>query len=508
MAASNRRYFLIPVLCLLCLFLCYAVLMLRPRFIYQQGVRELKSDKYDPAVMLFERAEAAIPKFLSDSWVTAADRFHLYTHYGRALYHEGVQAWKDKGISHDTFDRFVRANQSLTKAEVIDAGYYVTAYWRARTEHTLEVLHPRLFPKTPNPYDADSHYRTAAALRPAGIAVHQAWARYLHATRRPGRIPDLVRHLMTIYPPFYPSLKKEPYFATDLLPVAAEGLKTAVQEGVRPREALRYLSRLSQDQDDPAGAIAYFESFLAHDPEANGVGDVIHLGTLYLADGRYEDAQSRFFQSMADADDPDAVLARIYRIYKTRDLLFRFLRFANDLGLSTVKVSSLDLVRAQCYLDLDQVFLARQTLERIISDNPTGPACYLRAQIAAREKDWEAMETYSQMATRTDPYHAGYHYYFARALFARKKYEDAEFALNRAIRHAGREQAGYFDLRARARQHQKKFLAAAEDWDRAAALNPGHQAYADRAAEAREKSRTDPESESNSRQIGVRPALL
>jgi tetratricopeptide (TPR) repeat protein len=246
---------------------------------------------------------------------------------------------------------------------------------------------------------------------------------------------------------------------------------------------------------DPAGEIAYFETLLAHDPKANTANDFIHLGSLYLASGRHEDSHAAFLKSLAEGNDPDAVLSRIFRIFKNEDQVIRFLAFTNLLEQSVVKVATLDLVRAQCFMDLGQVFLAKQTVESIIADNPTGPACYLRAQIAAREKDWEAMEIFSQQATRIDPYSPGYHYYFASALYARKKYEDAEFALNRAIRHATREQPGYFHLRACARWHQKKFQAAAQDWERAAALKPDHPEYAVRAAEAREKSRTDPESE-------------
>lgn len=497
MAANNRRIFLIPVLCLVIVFFSACVLVFRPRFIHQQGVRELRSGNYDQAVVYLEKAEAAIPGFLNNSPITAADRFHLYTDYGRALYHIGVQAWTESGISQTTYELFVKANDCLKKAHAIDSGYYVTAFWRARTEHVLEVLYPWLYPQTPNPYHANGHYRNAAALRPAGITVHQAWARYLHVKQQTDRIPDLVRHIMAIYPPFYSSLKKEPYFTPSLLSVAAQGLEHAVQAGVRPREALRNLSRLSEDQDDPAGAIAYFETYLKQDPDANTVNDYIGIGTLYLTDGRYEDSHDAFLQSLAAADKPDAVLSRIYRIFKSQNQGIRFLAFADVLDAGTLKVASLDLVKAQCYLDLDQVFLAKQTLTQIIADNPSGPACYLRAQIAAREKDWEAMETYSQQATRIDPYHSTYHYYFGRALYHRKKYEDAEFALTRALRHADREPAGYFHLRAWTRWHQKKYLAAARDWDRAAALKPDHPEYADRAARAREQSRIDPESEYN-----------
>ncbi|MEX1300292.1 MAG: tetratricopeptide repeat protein [Desulfotignum sp.] len=492
MAVNKRRIFLIPVLCVLVLCLAVGVLVIRPRFLYQQGVRELNSDNAAVAVGFFEQAEAAIPDFLSRSWVTAADRFHLYSDFGWALYQVGIQAWTDSGVSQVTFDWFVNAAECLKKAAAIEDGDYLTTFRRARTEHVLERLYPHIHSLSPNPHDAQALYQAAAALRPAGISVHQAWARYLFETGKPDQIPDLVRHLLSIYPPFYPSLKKEPYFSSELLPIAMQGLETAIQNGVRPRDAWYFLSRLSQDQQDPAGAIAYFETYLTQDPDANTVNDYIGMGTLYLTDGRYGESHDMFIQSLAKSDDPDASLSRIYRIFKDQEQGIRFLAFADVLDADTLKVAGLDLVRARCYLDLGQVFLAIQTLEKIIDDHPTGPACYLRAQIAAKEKDWEVMETFSQQATRLDPYNHTYHYLFARALFYRKKYEDAEFALTRAMRHADRVPAGYFHLRAWTRWHQKKFLAAAQDWDQAAALKPEHPEYADRAAQARQQQSLTP----------------
>ncbi|MEX1302390.1 MAG: hypothetical protein AB1Z16_09540, partial [Desulfotignum sp.] len=344
MAVNKRRIFLIPVLCVLVLCLAVGVLVIRPRFLYQQGVRELNSDNAAVAVGFFEQAEAAIPDFLSRSWVTAADRFHLYSDFGWALYQVGIQAWTDSGVSQVTFDWFVNAAECLKKAAAIEDGDYLTTFRRARTEHVLERLYPHIHSLSPNPHDAQALYQAAAALRPAGISVHQAWARYLFETGKPDQIPDLVRHLLSIYPPFYPSLKKEPYFSPEMLPIAMQGLETAIQNGVRPRDAWYFLSRLSQDQQDPAGAIAYFETYLTQDPDANTVNDYIGMGTLYLTDGRYGESHDMFIQSLAKSDDPDASLSRIYRIFKDQEQGIRFLAFADVLDADTLKVAGLDLV--------------------------------------------------------------------------------------------------------------------------------------------------------------------
>ncbi|MCF8093617.1 MAG: hypothetical protein K9K40_14305, partial [Desulfotignum sp.] len=229
MAVNKQRFFFILVLCILAVFLASCVLVIRPRFICQQGIREFKTGNYDQAAFFFERAEAAMPAIPGTTWLTAADRLCLYTHYGRTLYHTGIRDWQDNGLSPEIHDLFTRAKSYLEKAMALESGYYITAFWLARTAHALEKIHPWLFPGIPNPHDAHARYVQASALRPAGITVRQALARYLYEKDQADQIPALVRNLMEIYPPIYTTLRKEPYFTLDLVPFMAQGLENAVR---------------------------------------------------------------------------------------------------------------------------------------------------------------------------------------------------------------------------------------------------------------------------------------
>jgi len=432
-------------------FLVAGLLTLRPRFLLQQGIRQLNTGSPARAAAFFDHARAAMPGFLSRTWVTAEDRFRLDTYHGRAVYETAKADWQRDGLTPEVHARLLDSRKRLERAAAAEPGYYLTAYWLARTGHALERSHAWLFPETPNPFDADSLYLRASALRPAGITVRQAHALYLYETGRAERIPALVNNMTAIYPPAYESLKKETWFTPDLLPHMARGLEIAVQNRVRPRDALVRLSRLYQDQDRPAAAIDAFEAYLAHDPGANTAGDFFHLGTLCLRDGRFEKSRDAFVQSLSAAGDREAMLNRIYRHFRSLSQHTRFLSFMTHLEDTALAVPGQDMALARCYLDMDQLFLAKQTLTRIMDARPTGEAASLLAVIAAKEKDWDAMEVLSHQATRLDPYNAGYHFLFARALNYRKKYANAEKAITRAIE-LDPENAGYQKFRDQIRQ--------------------------------------------------------
>jgi tetratricopeptide (TPR) repeat protein len=472
---------------LLTAFLALSLMMLRPRFISQQGVRLFKTGSHDRAAAVFQQARAAIPDFLSRSRLTAADRFRLDFWHGRALYRSGSAAWQDGRPTFQVYDRFLQSRQYLEQAAAVEPGDYLTAFSRARTEHALERIHPWLFPDTPTPFNADDLYRQATALRPAGITVRQAHARYLYETGQVDRIPGPVQDLLAVYPPAFDTLKKEPYYTPGLLPHMARGLEQAVHNRVRPRDALKRLSVLYREQGDPAGAIDTFEAYLAWEPGANTFGDYFGLGTLCLADGRPAQARDAFLRSLTAARDREAALNRIYRHFKAKKQLTRFLSFVSHLEGSAPPVPGIDMAKARTYLDLDQSFLAEQTLMQIMATRPTAPAADLLARIAQKDKDWDTMERFLRQATRLDPHNPGYHYRFAQVLNNRKNYADAEYAVTRAMRYAPRESAGYYNFRAWTRWHQEKYTAAARDWDRAAALNPENPDYPERAAQARNK---------------------
>lgn len=491
MAAINHKILLLLIVCILSVFITSRALLIRPRFIYQQGISNLRSENYDKAIVFFQNAENSMPEFFKNSELTEADRFYRCTHHGVALYQVALHEWKKSGLSHQVYDKFISARSFLLEATSLEKRDYLTAHWLARTEHVLERIQPWRFPGSSNPYNADPLYTIASSLRPAGFSVRLGHARYLHEKKMDDRLPELIQNITEIYPPIFDELKKEPYFTKDLIIHMELGLKNAVRNDIRARKALSTLSRLYSEQDNMVEAIHFYQKFLAHDPKANTYGDYMRLGILYLQDSQYEKAHAAFIRTIRESSDPGETIRRIYRFFHSEKKYIQFLSFVDLIEKKGIKINGVDIVVVRCCLDMGNPFLAKEKLMQSLAKTPTGQAWYMLAQMAEKEKKWDQMEVAAQKATRLDPYNHRHHYLFARALNIRKKYANAEAALTQAIRHYPGESANYYNFRANTRWNQQNYLGAARDWEKAATIKPDNPDFSQRAAQARDKIDSD-----------------
>lgn len=443
--------------------------MLYPRFIYQKGITHLKQAEYEKAENYLSRAEQLIPGPWA-SWLARSDLFTIYTNLGRTLYHQGIDDWKQNGISDSSLETLQNAKSYLEKADTIEPAHYINAYWLTRTEQGLEKSYAWLFPEKKNLYNAYPYYQKTLKLRPAGISIRQLYARYLHYKGLDDQIPELVQNMMEIYPPSYRYLPKEPFYSKDLIPCIIKGLNTAVDKKILPRSALASLSSLYASENNLEKAISVYKELLNFKPSENSPGNYIHTGALHLKTRQLEQSFEFFQKGFEKAGSPH-IINSIYGRFRHEKQFLQFLRFCLKLQKKYPETTAIDMAVARCWLDMDHPELAKARLIRINSRTPHAPAYYLLSEIARKQKNWDLMERSIQKATRLDPDNAHFHYRFSQALYYQKKLAHAEEQAAKAIKYAP-ENPWYYNFRANIRWRQHKYPAAAQDWEKAFALKP------------------------------------
>lgn len=471
MANRLNSVFKVVVLCLLPVVLVACCALFWPRYQYQQGIIQLELKDYSQAMDCFERAEKAMPQWIG-AQLAQSDLYRIYSNHGIALYNQGVNAWKDENLSLGAFVLFVRAKQYLTKAEEIDPRQYLNAYWLAMTEQALEKTYADLYPDTNNPYDALPFFKKALPLRPSGITLRYAYARYLEYKGLVTVIPELVEYMMEIHPPSYWNIKKETFVNKDLMPYIEQGLNRAIKRKILASAALGVMSDICFNRQDFEQAISYYRQSLDQGPSTPSSSNYIHMGALLFKSQDFDQSFDCFAQALKTATRRNAITKQIYNVFKANHLFEEFLKFsvyAQERDLATL---SLDICVALCWMEMDRPGLAKARLIKINAKKPHAPAFYLLAKIAEQVKDWNQMELAAQKATALDPKNSTYFYLFSRSLYQQQKYAPAEQAATRAIDCSDRENPLLFNYRAWTRWYQKKYAPAAADWEKAFTLKP------------------------------------
>jgi len=484
------KFLRIILLCVVVALLIMISSLFRPRFIYQKGITQLRLKNYPQAQVLFQKAEHAMPASIS-TWFARADLFRIYTNYGKTLYHLGIKDWKENGLSMAALDTLKLSRSYLTKAATIEPKHYINAYWQTRTEQALEKAFPWLHPGGKNnPYNAEPFYQKTLPLRPSGITIRYAYIKYLVSRKQNKKIPELVQYMMEIYPPSYFQLKREPFYTRDLFPYIEKGLNSALEKNILPQDALKVFSNIYLSRNNLEKAISYYKDLLAFKPSSNTPGSYIHLGHLYLKDNQQDNSFLFFKKAIVTGKNP-GLINRVYSIFKREKQFAKFLSFTlyiqENIPESRKFNLSLDMAIATCWLDMGHPQLAKARLIKINAAKPHAPAYYGIARIAAKEKDWSQMETAIQKASLLEPSNLNYYNLFTQALMNQKKYTHAEEIYTKAISHAPQTNPWVYNNRARLRWQLKKYTPAAQDWEKAFAIKPGHSDFPYRIALALEQ---------------------
>ena len=470
------RYAKIACLALLGVFLFFHCFLFAARFLYQSGVNRMHDEQWDKAIATFDRAEAVLPFFIPKVY-TLQDRFRIYCKKGEALNEKALASLKEKGVTIWALTTYRQSRQVLEKAVAINPDVYVPAYWQARTENSLELLYPKLFPGKENPYNADPFYQNAIRLWPNGITVHYSYARYLAAVGSQEKLAQTVTRMTEIYPASYNYLKQEPFFTYDLMLNMEKGLDKALADDTNPREALQALADIYSEKGDSEEAVKAYEKSLTIRSFANNTRTFIRMGELLLKDGQPDQSAQWFFKALKTAEDFEKTLTSVFHIHRREAQLEAFIKLAMDYEKHSTVESALDIAIAKAWMDLDNTGMAKVRLVKLNEQKENAEACYLLAKIAETEKDLDQMELFSQRATVLDKENADYEHLFSKTLYYQKKYDSAEKAATQAIEKLDKPNSWYFSHRAWCWWHLKKYGKAIADWKRAFDIKPDYANY-------------------------------
>ncbi len=470
------RYAKIACLALLGVFLFFHCFLFAARFLYQSGVNRMHDEQWDKAIATFDRAEAVLPFFIPEVY-TLQDRFRIYSKKGEALNEKALASLKEKGTTIWALTTYRRSKQVLAKAVNINPDVYDAAYWQARTENSLELLYPKLFPGKENPYNADPFYKNAIRLWPNGITVHYSYARYLAEVDKPQALSETVRKMMEIFPAAYHYLKRESFFSRDLMLEMEKGLDAALATGTTPREALQALADIYSEKGEGKKAAEAYEKSLSLRRFANTADTYTRMGQLLLKDGQADESTHWFFKALKTADEFEKTLNAVFHIHKRENQLEAFIKLAMDYENHTPADTLLEIAIAEAWLALDNPGMAKIRLVRLNGKKENARACYLLAKIAQEEKDLDQMEVLAQRATVLDKRNAVYEYLFSQALYLQRKYSPAEKAATQAIEKLDKANPWYFSHRAWTRWQLKQYGKAIADWQRAFDSKPDYANY-------------------------------
>ncbi|MDR0477177.1 MAG: hypothetical protein LBH14_04485, partial [Desulfobulbaceae bacterium] len=344
-------------------------------------------------------------------------------------------------------------------------------------------------PGQDNPYQALPEFEKLLRLRPNGIEAHMLFIRYLNGTGQDDkRLLELVGRLAAIDPQSAYALKHDLGARRDwrdrMEPALAEGLRTAIVQNNNRAAAYRGLSHLAEGHGDMTAAVNNLLQALTLDLANSGekptlASDYCRLAGLYLRQNdtavRQEPEQAASeaaIKALRLSANRDQTLRNLWSVYQETH---RFRSFLNLLARveESIRLSDSRLIfQAACLSELGNTAAAQSSLLLVKDPNHEAEAQRLLAELARRDKNWDAMELAAQRATVIEPKNSDNFYLFAQALRPQKKYPQAVEAMNRAIALATKEDPWFYDFRAWNLWDNNELEAARADWLKATQLLP------------------------------------
>lgn len=393
-----------------------------------------------------------------------------------------------KPSAKEAWTFLVKSKEAYARAADFNPLDAQSAYGMARAAVHLNELHGCLHPEEKaTPFHPDVYFAQAIRLRPNGIHYHYAYARYLYGQGREEELVAVIHNLSRIYPPSYDHLRRETFWSPDVKKACEEGLKAALLENTMPRAAHAALSSIMAREQQWPAAILHYEEALRHRTFENRAENHLHLGSLYLKNGQFEEARIRFLRAINMSRSKGQIMAQIYGLYKSQQHSDRFEQLYREADRMFIFPAGTEMLLARSLFDLKQTFQAQRILTELVQKRPNGEAYYWLGRIFESDGDWDQMELSIQKATVLEPKNSRYRLLFSQVLQRMKKVDRALAEADLAVQYESPPSPWTLNHRAWIRWAKKDYPGALQDWTKAIGIHPESASLNARAAEAHAK---------------------
>nr|WP_320193451.1 hypothetical protein [uncultured Desulfobacter sp.] len=302
----------------------------------------------------------------------------------------------------------------------------------AESVFLLEKYSTEAHSESKNPYNALPYYENLLSLRPNGLTVHYMVARYLAFKRMDTELGRMVSRIVYLCPSDAGNgdLSKEAFYSPSLKEFIIKGVDKAIADKVRLRDACFARSRIAAEDNDTATALEFYKKGTGIQAYRNSVYTYIHLGTLFLENREFDQAQKVFLKALSISDNWGRHFKMIYHQYNKQKFFQAFSRIASEVEGRFPSLVGIYMAKMDIALGENNAAICR--LEKVIAEKDEPEAFYLLARVAEMEKDWDAMASNVQKALVIDPENPRYLRSFARALYRQGKTAQAEIQADKA----------------------------------------------------------------------------
>jgi len=431
------------------------------RYYYQQAVTNFRNGKFTEAEQQIDLAEQWLP-----SVSFAGDRKDVALVKGDLLFRKGSTSRRivDFLENMELAESLYRQALDIEPLD-IDANTSL-----ARVTEGLERVYP-FVKKVQYPKKALPLFRHLLMLMPTNLYSHTLFTRYLYRNKIDVELNRIISRSITLYPPLVKQLRKQPFYNASMDTMIEKALLSAIRKGIFIKKANRELSDLAYRARDYKKAVEFFRRSIPLSSRKDLSGYFLELGRLYLKDGQFGKSEQVFMRALKPGNSTK-YLRSIWFFYRSEKQLELFLQFLKTAEKQYRLSEVVEIVRAECFMAMGHLGLAREHLLKISSSGYLPEGFYLQAKISELQKDWDAMELQSQRATVLDSDNPMYYITFSKALQWQKKWKQAENAATKAIMCSATKNPRFFNHRAWIRWQRNDLPGAISDWEEAVAVSP------------------------------------